>query len=52
MAKRKTNKWLVHVKSVAKKNKGKKFKEILKIAKKSYTPTIGPKTDRKRFHQK
>ena len=33
----KKNPWTQHVKAVAKKNKGKSFKEILKIAKKSYT---------------
>lgn len=33
-----TNPWLIHVKRVRKekKNKGKSFKDILKIAKKSY----------------
>jgi hypothetical protein len=30
------NPWLAHVKKEMKKNKGKKFKDILKIAKKSY----------------
>lgn len=30
------NPWLTHVKITMKKNKGKKFKDILKIAKKSY----------------
>ena len=32
-----TNPWLKHVKKVSKQNKGKSFKEVLKIAKKSYT---------------
>ena len=48
------NAWLTHVKSEMKKHKGKKFKEILKLAKKTYrksakssTPT-GAKTKRKR----
>lgn len=30
------NKWLEHVKKVSKQHPGKKLKEILKIAKKSY----------------
>lgn len=30
------NKWQSHVKATAKKNKGKKFGDILKLAKKSY----------------
>lgn len=30
------NKWLDHVKKISMQNKGKKFKDILKIAKESY----------------
>lgn len=30
------NKWIQHVKKTTKENKGKSFKEILKIAKSSY----------------
>lgn len=32
----KTNPWQVHVKKTMKANKGKKFGDVLKIAKKSY----------------
>jgi hypothetical protein len=31
-----TNPWMVHVKATMKANKGKKFKEVLKLAKKTY----------------
>lgn len=34
--KRKPTAWQMHVKSVMKSNKGKKFGDILKLAKKSY----------------
>lgn len=33
---KKTNPWLIHVKKTLAKHKGKPFKEILKIAKKTY----------------
>jgi len=35
------NKWLAHVKSTMKKHKGMKFGQVLKLAKKTYTPVKG-----------
>ena len=35
------NKWLAHVKKTMKANKGKKFGEVLKLAKKSYSKKGG-----------
>jgi hypothetical protein len=35
------NKWLAHVKSTLKKNKGMKFGQVLKLAKKTYTKKGG-----------
>ena len=37
---KKVNPWLVHVKKVSAKHKGKSFKDILKLAKKSYKKSV------------
>ena len=41
------NAWLVHVKATMKKNRGKSFKQVLKLAKKSYKKTGSTKKARK-----
>ena len=38
MAKKKVNPWLVHLMAEREKHPKKKFKEVMVIAKKSYTP--------------
>lgn len=38
MAKKKTNPWLVHLMAERKKHPGKKFSEIMVLAKKTYKP--------------
>ena len=44
------NPWIAHVKTVSKANKGKSFKEILKMAKKTYkrSPGIQKKVHKKK----